>query len=66
MHSLIACLCPPLAVYSTGKTNHLTANLLLTLFFYIPGSLHALMVVKRSKLDRRNELLMSIAERYYA
>lgn len=65
MLSLLAVICPPAAVAVVGRPSQLAANLGLTLLV-VPGMLHALAVVKRHHVERRNEMLMSIAARYYA
>ena len=45
---LIAFLLPPLAVYMTNKDKWVI-NLILTLIFYVPGFIHAIMVINESK-----------------
>ncbi|MBD3376210.1 YqaE/Pmp3 family membrane protein [candidate division KSB1 bacterium] len=45
---LIAILLPPLAIYlKKGAGKDLLLNLILCLFFWIPGILHALYVISR-------------------
>lgn len=46
---LLAILFPPLAVLLCNKPFQAFINLLLTLFFYIPGLIHALLVVSNHK-----------------
>lgn len=65
MRSLLATLCPPAAVLASGKSSQAAVNLALTLFFFVPGMLHALSVVHDYKVHRRNELLMDLADKYY-
>ena len=62
----LAVLCPPAAVLVLGKPSQGAINLGLTLLLYIPGLLHALSVVRRYKIQRRNETLMRLASLYYA
>ncbi|MGE6377031.1 YqaE/Pmp3 family membrane protein [Peribacillus muralis] len=50
---VIAILFPPLAVLLAGKPISAVINLILTLFFYIPGLIHALFVVHDKKADKR-------------
>lgn len=50
---LIAILLPPLAVLLAGKPFQAILNLLLTLLLYVPGLLHALLVVHNHYADRR-------------
>jgi len=66
MRTILAVLCPPAAVLSTGKPAQGAVNLALTLLLYVPGLLHALSVVSRYETDRRNETLVRLVSRYYA
>ncbi len=53
MRYLLAILLPPVAVLFCGKPVQALLNLLLTLFFYIPGMIHAILVVHDFYEDRR-------------
>ncbi|WP_434169661.1 YqaE/Pmp3 family membrane protein [Peribacillus frigoritolerans] len=50
---LIAIFFPPLAVLLAGKPVQAVLNLVLTLFFYVPGLIHAILVVHDKKADKR-------------
>jgi uncharacterized membrane protein YqaE (UPF0057 family) len=50
---LLAILFPPLAVLLTGKPIQALLNLVLCLFFWIPGVIHAFMVVNEKKAKKR-------------
>lgn len=50
---LLAILLPPLAVLLTGRPLQALLNLFLTLLFYFPGMLHAILVVNEYKSDQR-------------
>ncbi|UYZ01593.1 YqaE/Pmp3 family membrane protein [Peribacillus frigoritolerans] len=50
---LIAILFPPLAVLLAGKPIQAVLNLVLTLFFYVPRLIHAILVVHDKKADKR-------------
>ena len=50
---LLAILLPPLAVLLTGRPFQALINLPLTLAFWFPGVLHAILVVNEHKADRR-------------
>ncbi|RRN68414.1 YqaE/Pmp3 family membrane protein [Peribacillus simplex] len=50
---LIAILFPPLAVLLAGKPIQALFNLVLTLIFYVPGLIHAILVVHDKKADKR-------------
>ncbi|MFC4736166.1 YqaE/Pmp3 family membrane protein [Bacillus daqingensis] len=55
---LLAILLPPVAVLLAGKPIQALINLVLTLFFYIPGMIHAILVVKENKDDKRMDKYM--------
>jgi len=55
---LVAILCPPLAVFFTGKPFQALINIILSLAFYFPGLIHAIMVVKDSKDEKRHKELV--------
>ncbi|HRX49598.1 MAG TPA: YqaE/Pmp3 family membrane protein [Spirochaetota bacterium] len=52
---LVAILCPPLAVLFSGKPFQAIINIVLSLIFYFPGLIHAIMVVKDSKDEKRHK-----------
>jgi uncharacterized membrane protein YqaE (UPF0057 family) len=52
---LVAILLPPLAVLICGKPMQSILNLVLTIAFYVPGLIHALLVVHNHYADRRTE-----------
>jgi uncharacterized membrane protein YqaE (UPF0057 family) len=54
---LIAILLPPLGVLLAGKPFQAVINLVLTLLFYVPGLIHALLVVHNHYADRRTARL---------
>jgi uncharacterized membrane protein YqaE (UPF0057 family) len=64
MLSLLAILCPPLAVLVAERSGLRTAtNLGLTLLLYFPGLFHALSTIERRDLGRRYETVMRVLER---
>ncbi|MEX0936533.1 MAG: YqaE/Pmp3 family membrane protein [Pirellulales bacterium] len=50
---LLAILLPPVAVLFIGKPLSAVLNLLLTLMFFVPGMIHALVLVNEYKTDKR-------------
>lgn len=56
---LLAILLPPLAVLLCGKPFQFILNLILTLFFWFPGAIHACFVVSAKKADDRNQRLIN-------
>ena len=50
---LLAVVLPPVAVLFSGKPFQAILNLILTLIFWFPGALHAILVVKDSKDEKR-------------
>jgi uncharacterized membrane protein YqaE (UPF0057 family) len=57
------CLIPPLAVLLCGKPIQAILALFLTLFFYIPGVVYALIVVSSHKADKRAASIVKAIER---
>jgi uncharacterized membrane protein YqaE (UPF0057 family) len=53
MRYILAILLPPIAVLSCGKILQAVVNLLLCLFFWVPGAVHALFVVHDYKANQR-------------
>lgn len=53
MRYVLAFLCPPLAVLFCGKPWRALLNLVLTLCLWIPGVVHAFLVVHAHLADRR-------------
>jgi uncharacterized membrane protein YqaE (UPF0057 family) len=53
MRYILCVLLPPLAVFSTGKVLQAIFNFFLTLFFWIPGVIHAFFVVNDWKSQKR-------------
>jgi uncharacterized membrane protein YqaE (UPF0057 family) len=52
---LLAFFIPPLAVLLAGKPFKAILNLVLTLFFWLPGFIHALIVINQDNKDKRME-----------
>lgn len=50
---LLAILLPPVAVLLTGQPMKAILNLVLTMIFFVPGAVHAALVVKDYKDKRR-------------
>ncbi|PEE44855.1 YqaE/Pmp3 family membrane protein [Bacillus pseudomycoides] len=55
MMYLLAILFPPLAVLLCGKLFQAIINFFLTLIVWVPGVIHAILVVNDKKADRRLE-----------
>ena len=58
-----AVVCPPLAVLLAGKPVQCLLNCVLTLLLWVPGMIHALMVVADSKANKRNSDLIKAMRR---
>lgn len=52
MRYLLAIVLPPVAVLSCGKPVQALLNLALTLCFYVPGMIHAVLVVNQHYEER--------------
>ncbi len=50
---LLALLLPPVAVLLTGRPFQALLNLVLTLLFWVPGVIHAVLVVNEHKANQR-------------
>ena len=55
---LLAIVAPPLAVLLCGKPGQAVLNLLLTLCLWIPGIIHAMMVVSSHQADQRTDRIV--------
>lgn len=51
----LAIILPPVAVLATGRVGSAIVNLILTLCFWIPGMIHAILVVNDSKASKRHK-----------
>ena len=58
MRSVLAVVCPPLAVLSSGSRAEAVKNAGLTLCLFVPGVVHALGVVDRYNTGRRYDAVM--------
>jgi len=56
---LLAILLPPLAVLLCGKPFQALLNCLLTLMLWVPGIIHAILVVNGHHADKRNDKLIN-------
>ncbi len=54
---LLAILLPPVAVLICGKPIQALINLILCLCLYIPGMVHAIMVVNECKADKSSQMV---------
>ncbi|HKI97690.1 MAG TPA: YqaE/Pmp3 family membrane protein [bacterium] len=57
MRYLLAIVFPPIAVLLCGKPIQFLFNIVLTMLFWIPGMIHALLVVSSHLADRRTARL---------
>lgn len=55
---LLAILLPPVAVFLCGKPIQGVLNILLTLMFWIPGVIHAILVVNTHLADKRTDRIV--------
>ena len=59
MRYLLAIVLPPVAVLTCGKPFQAILNLVLTLFFWIPGAVHACLVVQNHLAEKRAERIVA-------
>ncbi len=65
MRYFLCFLFPPAAILTTGKLGALIFNIILTIFFWIPGVIHAILVVNKFYEDRRYGRLIRATRRRY-
>lgn len=65
MRSVLAVVCPPLAVLATGNLSQAAVNAILTMFLFVPGVIHAWSVVERHQTEKRNEALLRAVQAYH-
>ena len=58
MRYFLAIILPPLAVLLCGKPMQFLLNIILTLFFWIPGVIHAILVVNSHLADKRTNRII--------
>jgi len=61
---LLAVVLPPVAVLLVGKPIQALLNLILTLFFWLPGAIHAILVVNDKKADQRMKKQAKLISKY--
>ncbi len=59
---LLCIVLPPVAVLMKGKPIQALLNLLLTLCFWVPGIIHAILVVNKADADKRHREMMRAME----
>ena len=55
MRYFLAIILPPVAVLLCGKPVQFILNIILTLLFWIPGVIHAILVVNSHLADKRTD-----------
>ena len=63
MRYFLAIILPPLAVLLCGKPIQFILNILLTLLFWIPGVIHAILVVNGHLADKRTDRIVKATTR---
>ena len=63
MRYLLAILLPPVAVLFSGRPFQAVINFFLTLCFWIPGAMHACMVVHNDLADKRAQRIVDAVAR---
>jgi uncharacterized membrane protein YqaE (UPF0057 family) len=65
MRYFLCFLFPPLAVFTTGRVGSLLLNIILTIFFWVPGIIHAILVVNDYYEDKRTRRVVRAIRRGY-
>jgi len=63
MRYFLAIILPPVAVLLCGKPVQFVLNILLTLLFWIPGVIHAILVVNSHLADKRADKIAKAVSR---
>jgi len=63
MRYLLAIILPPVAVLLCGKPIQFVLNIFLTLLFWIPGVVHAILVVNSHLADKRADKIVKAVEK---
>jgi uncharacterized membrane protein YqaE (UPF0057 family) len=63
MRYFLAIILPPLAVLLCGKPIQFILNIFLTLLFWIPGVIHAILVVNAHLADKRTEKIVQAVQK---
>ena len=63
MMYLLAIFLPPVAVFFCGKPIQALLNLLLCFVFWIPAIIHAILVVRDKKADKRMERQVKLMQK---
>ena len=53
MRYFLCFICPPVVILTTGRMGSFVLNIILTIFFWVPGIIHAILVVNDYYEDRR-------------
>ncbi|WP_130616412.1 YqaE/Pmp3 family membrane protein [Cohnella abietis] len=59
----LLCFIPPLAILSCGKFGQFFLSCILTVCLYVPGVIHAILVVNAYKADKRTDRIVQAIER---
>jgi uncharacterized membrane protein YqaE (UPF0057 family) len=60
----LAIFLPPVAVLLCGKPGKAILNLILTLIVWLPGVVHAFIVISQTENEKRNRKMLEDAGRY--
>jgi uncharacterized membrane protein YqaE (UPF0057 family) len=66
MRYFLAILLPPVAVLLCGKPFQFLLNIVLTLLGWVPGIIHAILVVNSHQEDRRAAMIVDAVRRHGA
>jgi uncharacterized membrane protein YqaE (UPF0057 family) len=63
MRYFLCILFPPAAVLTTGRLGAFILSIILTMFFWIPGIIHAILVTNDYYAERRHRKLVRVVKR---
>ncbi len=58
MRYFLCIILPPIGVITTGRIGAFILNLILTLLFWLPGMIHAILITNQYYADRRHKELL--------
>jgi uncharacterized membrane protein YqaE (UPF0057 family) len=63
MRYFLCIILPPIGVLTTGKIGAFILNLLLTILFWLPGVIHAILITNKYYADMKHKELLNLNKR---
>ncbi len=62
MRYFLCIILPPMAVLTTGRIGAFILSLILTICFWLPGMIHAILVTNKYYADKRHQELLAVTK----